>query len=332
MRMLRTLVIVGMCCVVSLAARGQVKVSQLKFNDFDAYRLSNGLVETIVVPELGRVVVYGFIGQRNQLWDNTKGVRTRPYMHFGGEKVWAWPQGEWEGEGKKSGWPPPGNMDPMKFEVKAEKGALHLKSVETLKGYGVRVHRVISLAPQGTELTMENRFEQVEEGRDQALALWSVAQVPVPEMLMVRVANEAGPPEGFSMMSPRSFKSVRRVGGEVLHIERTPEASTKLGFDATVMGAYNDGILFVARLTKTTPEGATYEPGEQGQIYSNQDPPAGRQDALPAYIELEYTSPKVKLKRGESSSLTLVWKLEKVEGEKTPEGLAQALAERLKKF
>ena len=72
-----------------------------------------------------------------------------------------------------------------------------------------------------------------------------------------------------------------------------------------------------------TPADAAFKPGDQGQIYANQDPPAGRRDALPAYIEMEWTSPTTTLKQGDFSSMTLTWSLHKLpEDQRSAEAVA----------
>src|SRR4051794_41907296 len=62
----------------------------------EAYRLSNGRVEVVVVPAVGRIMRYGPVGGPNLLWENSKlaGRPARPGKggaNFGGEKVCAGP-------------------------------------------------------------------------------------------------------------------------------------------------------------------------------------------------------------------------------------------------
>ena len=51
------------------------QLQRVQYGPFDeAYRLSNGTVEVVVVPALGRIMRYGYIGQRNVLWILTHGL------------------------------------------------------------------------------------------------------------------------------------------------------------------------------------------------------------------------------------------------------------------
>src|SRR3982750_3663343 len=77
----------------------------------EAYRLSNGTVDVVVVPAIGRIMRYGPVGRQNLLWKTPRpaGKPASPgkeWANFGGDKVWPWPQDDWPQRAGRA-WPPP---------------------------------------------------------------------------------------------------------------------------------------------------------------------------------------------------------------------------------
>jgi hypothetical protein len=70
--------------------------------------LSNGLVEAIIVPEVGRIMQFRMAGETGPFWENSQILGGAPSPNiwnqfpgsFGGDKSWPAPQSLW-------GWPPP---------------------------------------------------------------------------------------------------------------------------------------------------------------------------------------------------------------------------------
>jgi len=129
------------------------------------FRLTNGTVDVIVVPQIGRVMRYGPVGGPNLLWENPALAGRDPnpspaagvtWVNFGGEKVWPWPQ-DWEGPTGRP-WPPPPEADQAGYDVMADGATLRMTSAP-LRGFDVRVVRELTLAPTGTQLTIDSRLE-----------------------------------------------------------------------------------------------------------------------------------------------------------------------------
>jgi hypothetical protein len=175
------------------------------------------------VPSVGRVIRYAFVNGRNALWENPNTKNVKGYWHLGGEKVWPWPQDEWrDAGGKKAGWPPPPGADPLKMDARARDGVLVLTS-GLIPDYGIRLVREIRLAATGSEVVVTGRFEKVADGRDDPVAVWTIAQVPDPELVLARVSEGATLEKGYLPMGSTEFKSIRREGN-LLTIERSPVA------------------------------------------------------------------------------------------------------------
>lgn len=287
----------------------------------DAYRLSNGVVEVVVVPSIARIVHYGFVGEPNVLWLNpaTEGKPVQPgqWPNHGGDKAWIWPQEEWAIRTGRS-WPPPSATDQVPHQLEVlPRGGVRLTS-PLVAGYGVRLVREIRLEPTGTRVHLQTRLEKLRDGAEFPVAAWVVAQLPVPELMLARLHPDTPLSEGYLLLNPEPWKAIRRLGADLLVPERRSEVALKLGCDAEALAWYRAPYLVVHR--SPIRNLAEYLPGEHAQIYSNPD-------TLP-YIELEFTSPRRVLRRGESVTLEVTWELYRLTPEQgTPERLADFLGQ-----
>ncbi|MCS6829718.1 MAG: hypothetical protein RMM08_01590 [Armatimonadota bacterium] len=314
----------GVRCVVLLLCMGAVcafawaqKVERVSYRGWqDSYRLSNGTVEVIVVPSIARIMHYGFAGEPNTLWVNpaTEGKPVKPgeWLNHGGDKAWVWPQDEWP-QRIGRGWPPPSATDQVPHQVEIVNGNVVRLSSPLVAGYGVRVVREVRLEPSGTRVHILTRLEKLRDGADFPVAAWVVAQLPVPDLLLVRLYPGSTLSEGYKLFSLDAWKAVRRLAPDILLPERRSEVAVKLGCDAEVLAWFKSPYLVVHR--SPISDLADFRPGDHAQIFSNSD-------ALP-YIELEFTSPLKVLRKGESVSLEVTWELHRVPpGKQSPEGLA----------
>ncbi len=85
----------------------------------DALVMSNGVVEAVIVPSIGRVMQFRFVGESTGVfWENAAlaGKSVNPasndWGNFGGDKSWPAPQSEWPKITPRA-WPPPVAFDSM---------------------------------------------------------------------------------------------------------------------------------------------------------------------------------------------------------------------------
>lgn len=308
------------CAGIASATVWAQKVERVSYKGWqDCYRLSNGTVEVVVVPSVARIMHYGFVGEPNVLWVNpaTEGAPVKPgeWPNHGGDKAWVWPQDEW-GMRVGRGWPPPSATDQVPHQVEVIKGNIVRLTSPLVAGYGVRIVRDIRLEPSGTRVHILTRLEKMRDGADFPVAAWVVAQLPAPELLLVRLHPGSTLTEGYKLFSPDPWRAVRRLGADILLPERRSDVAVKLGCDADILAWFKSPYLVVHR----SPIGnlSDFKPGDHAQIFSNSD-------VLP-YIELEFTSPLRVLRKGESVSLEVTWELYRVPPDKgSPEELAALL-------
>jgi len=308
------------CAGIASATVWAQKVERVSYKGWqDCYRLSNGTVEVVVVPSVARIMHYGFVGEPSVLWINpaTEGAPVKPgeWPNHGGDKAWVWPQDEW-GMRVGRGWPPPSATDQVPHQVEIIKGNIVRLTSPLVAGYGVRIVRDIRLEPSGTRVHILTRLEKMRDGADFPVAAWVVAQLPAPELLLIRLHPGSTLTEGYKLFSPDPWKAVRRLEADILLPERRSDVAVKLGCDADILAWFKSPYLVVHR----SPVGnlSDFKPGDHAQIFSNSD-------VLP-YIELEFTSPLRVLRKGESVSLEVTWELYRVPPDKgSPEELAALL-------
>lgn len=282
------------------------RIERIAWGGWDeAYRLSNGEVELIVVPAVSRILHYGLVGGDNLLWRNSRVAGRVPaegeWANYGGSKPWIWPQDDWQARTGRA-WPPPTDAAATLPSAAAivDERTLRLSS-RPISGYGLTVAREIRLADHGTRV--ESRSSLSNTGRDTpyAVAAWTVAQLPADGTLFARLSAGARPDEGYRRYTG-SFAAVSRNGRDILVVERRPDQGGKIGMDADLLAWQRNDLLYVERcLDRKTPP-AQFRTGERAQIYSHPDGDATLPPGV-SYVELELTSPLRKLRAGEVVTL-----------------------------
>lgn len=282
----------------------------------DAYRLSNQETEVVVVPQVGRIMRYALTGEKNVLWEDQQ-LEGQPgsrdaWRNFGGDKVWLWPEAKWLDQ-SECGWCPPYEcaQAPHRAEI-VDSSTLRIISAP-VAGYGVRIVREISLAPTGSRVLIRSRLESAGKPGPFPLAVWSVAQLPPPDLLLARLVAGSRLPSRYKLLSKTPWDSIFDEGGGLLRLEPPTEHAAKVGMDANLLAWLKDGVLLTAaRLPADSPLDGV-EPGDMAQVFST--PGRGEQTdpgyAAP-YIELEFTSPQVRVQDAASTTLHVAWELKRI--------------------
>jgi hypothetical protein len=275
----------------------------------DCYRLSNGTVELVVAPAVGRIMRYGFVGGDNQLWTNprppvaaTKTAATE-WSNHGGDKVWPWPQ-EWKQELGRD-WPPPPALESMPHDVQViDRRTLQLTS-PPFGAHGMRVTRRIHLAPTGSRVTIESSLT-ADRPTTSEWAVWTVTAIAPSDAVLARLR-----PGGTWQLMYAAPWRVEAVGENLLKLIPPPDKSAKIGLDADLLAAQRGQVLFVQQLVMTDRPPST----ETAQVFSS--PPIVSPRPSERYGELEFTAPRVKLGPDTASRLTVHWTLHQVSGSRS---------------
>jgi hypothetical protein len=276
----------------------------------EAFRLSNGEAEVVVVPAVSRVLHYGLAGGPNLLWQNTL-VTGRPpatgqWTNYGGSKTWVWPESEWTKRNAGVWFPPtdrPGTIAST-AEIR-EGGALRLVS-PLVPDFGLTVVRDVRLADVGTRVEIRSEIRK-DGGEEYPIAAWTVTQVPADAALFARLVEGSRLADGFKAYFG-SFASVTREGANVLAIERRSSEYAKIGMDGDLLAWQRGDVLFVERSHGTHAPLTRFAVGDRAQVYSHFD----ADPALPSgvsYVELELTSAMSSPRLGESVTLETSWQI-----------------------
>jgi hypothetical protein len=309
-------------------------IRQETYKGLPAYRISNGTIELIAVPQTGRIARFAFVGGKNVLWENPlPKAEAKDGYNDGGDKVWVWPQADWPKRIGR-GWPGPDATDlPYGVEKMVDQGSggqptLRLTS-RVFTGYGVRAVRDITL--QGNAAHIVTRFEKVEAGNEFPAAVWTVAELPFPDALAVRLIADSPLPGSYKQdttWGPVTAWKLLPAGDATpaVRLVQRPTTSGKVFVDADSLGAAKGDVALIQRVRASKDD--RYNAGDRAQLYTEATPaPADAATASP-FIELEFTSPLVALAQGQSLSLDMTWELHHINPQQAKADLARLLAGR----
>jgi hypothetical protein len=271
----------------------------------DSFLLSNGLVEAVVVPSVGRIMQLRFAGERDgPFWENpmigtrTTAIDASDWANFGGDKAWPSPQADWEHMARRS-WPPPAGFDgqPMEAAIDGPAAVTLVSPIDA--GYGIRVRRRIELSPDRPVMTVTTTYERV-AGAPIEVAVWVITQLKNPVVVSAPLGEASGKGSGFEPQSDELPAGLHVADG-LLSLTRDPRQNHKIGMRAATLVWI--GATELLRIDSALVAGAKYpDDGCSAEVYTNADP-------LP-YVELELLGPLARLEVGGSiervSSYTLV--------------------------
>ena len=286
--------------------RAAVTVKTVTYNGWKgAQQLSNGTVEIVVVPQIGRIMRYGFAGGANVLWNNAalNGKTTdlnapgKDWINYGGDKLWPAPQERW-------GWPPDRLLDSGAQTIKALPNHHLLLTGPVVKALGIQFRREIALDETGSGVTITNTLVNTGTA-DVDWSIWQVAQIDNPSEARLMRNPQGRFPNGFFTFSGMDVDAESLTATDtVVTLKRHATQSAKIGVDSPTgqLQAVTMGGTFT--FTAHYEMGATYpDSGCAQQIYTNPDPNK--------YVELELLGPMLPLKPNASRVFVTHWSLTK---------------------
>lgn len=274
----------------SLSAEGETRIRKASYHAWNqAFVIDNGVVEVVVVPEVGRVMQFRFKGDdTGPFWENraldgkSPNSQSAEWINFGGDKTWPAPQGEWA-KITGRGWPPPQAFDSLPVEAEIQGKVLLLKS-KVDPSYGIQTDRRISLHDTKAEMEIETIYRKV-EGAPVRVGVWVISQLKDPERMFM-------PASGYNKQSEVLPASLKMENG-MITCARSAQDSTKIGSEAgDLFWADAKWIVHIRAPRETVGEFPDH--GSSAEIYTNPDPNA--------YVELETLGPLRQLRAGDSLS------------------------------
>ncbi len=267
----------------------------------NCYRITNGTVDLVVIPQIGRIMRYGFVRGPNVLWNNpelraTTVRKPGEWMNYGGDKLWPAPQSLWK-------WPPDPVFDGSPQEVEILPNGLRLQTKASPR-FGVRFERRITMAEQGSGVTLRNKMVNVSP-RAVELAVWQIAQVDDPEITFLQAEPNRYMPNGWHGFGRADLDPAYHIlEGTNLALRRNPKEARKFGTASRLgeLTARKAGNIFLMS-SPTILSGKYPDEGSAQQVFLSADPAK--------YVELELMSPMRKLPPGKAEELVVRWSLEK---------------------
>jgi hypothetical protein len=268
----------------------------------DSLTISNGKVEAIIVPGIGRVMQFHFVGEGDVFWQDrsmdgkSPDPSAKKWGNFGGDKSWPAPQADW----KKlvgRGWPPPATFDAVPFDAVVEGTTVELVSpVDAF--YGIRLRRRVKLDPQQPVMSITTTYEKL-RGSPIKVGIGVITQLRDPQRAFMVLPKKSRFPKGYVLLQfglPQDLV----VKDGLVSLNRSHSTESQIGTDASTLLWMDDK--YVLRIESMRVEGAEYsDQGSSAEIYTNYDPFA--------YVELETFGPLIPMKVGDKIERTNLYTL-----------------------
>jgi hypothetical protein len=270
-----------------------------------AYRLSNGRLEAIVVPEMGgRILRFGEVGGDNWLWVGTEEQQAGEKTQFwGGDKTYFGPHSLWRFTMPATWPPPPPDGEPHAAEI-LPGGRLRVVS-PVWATVGARIERVLGFDGQG-DFVIEHRAEPVPGSRLPG-ALWTITQIPPTDAVYVPLAADSPYKQNAFWYGQATAEGAHAVSvaPDLLRVTPTEGTVWKLGAappHPALAAVRGKEVL----LQRADPQPGPYPGGpDRGgftvEVYHHNAPGPGQ------FTELEFLSPLKRFEEG--MRLTTRWSL-----------------------
>lgn len=273
-----------------------------------AFTISNGRVEAVVVPAIGRVMQFRFTGETDgPFWEN-RALDGRPadpeakeWVNFGGDKTWPAPQADWARVARRA-WPPPAAFDAMAVRAEVSGKTLVLRNPHD-PHFGIEAERTIELDASAPIMRIRTTYRK-RDGAPVTAAVWIITQLKDPERMYVPLPPKSIFPDRYTKQSEHPLANLRIEGG-FLTATRSPKESSKIGTDASAL-IWGDSK-WIVRVSMPRLADAVYpDQGSSAEIYTNSDPLT--------YVELELLGPLRELKPGDAISQDQTYELYRRDG------------------
>jgi hypothetical protein len=287
------------------------QLTQVTYQGRKAFRLTDGRSEAIIVPEIGRVMSYGFVGGPNLLWNAAPGgLDYGGWQNYGGDKTWPAPQSSWP-VNVGQGWPPLKEWDGAPQGAEALTGGRLRTTSPVAKRLGARVVRDYSFGADG-DLIVAQTIEKL-RGAPMMLSIWNVAQLKAPQAVFLPLNPQSAYKDNFHWIGKNNMPSiVTPLSQTLLQVRPTLTApfsnGYKIGVDSPVssIAAMINDTAFMIRSAR--PDGA-YPDGAEGAGFPVEFYDSGDTDRARHYVELELLSPLRLFTAGTRWTHTVRWSL-----------------------
>lgn len=293
-------------------AASNPRITPTTFNDRPAFRLSDGRSQAIIVPSVGRVMSWGFVGGPNLLWAPAEAPDYGGWISYGGDKNWPAPQSQWPLTVGKA-WPPEPAWDGLPHRAEILPGArLRTTSPVSKALLGARIVREYSFNTRGG-LEIHQIAEKL-RGGPIMLSIWSIAQAQ-PDTVYLPLNPKSVYKNNFMWLGEvRKGASIAAVSPRLLRVRpirvkpKAPNGSYKIGLDSPVSAIVSVKGQTAWLLQNTRADGQ-FPDGADGAGFPVELYDSGDSNPLNHYIELELLGPLRAARAGSRWQQTMTWSL-----------------------
>jgi hypothetical protein len=278
-----------------------VSVERISYHDWpDCYLISNGQVEAVIVPAIGRVMQLRLAGDaEGAFWENRtldgqlRDVASNDWINFGGDKCWPAPQALWiEHQGRD--WPPPEAFGAQQVTASASDRGVVVKSPVD-PGFGIQVVRHIELDAGQPILRIATQYHKL-SGSAVRVGIWTITQMREPERVCVLLSPDSRFAAGFIRLMSAEPADLK-IDGRLLSLRRHQRQHVKIGTDGSSMAWV--GANCVVRIDAEIRPGEYPDGGCSTEVYTCPDPFQ--------YVELETLGPLTTMNPGDRIEQTTVY-------------------------
>ncbi len=285
----------------------EAAISKTTYQNRPAYKLTNGAVDAIVIPEIGRIMSFGKIGGPNLIWNaQSEQLVKNGWKNYGGDKTWLAPQENWPSVNGSKSWPPDVALDgsPQKADVLSG-GKLQLTT--PVSPTGIRIIRTMYFDDNG-EFVIEQTARK-ESGAPVKASIWSVTQVVPGQAVFVAVNPDSPYKDSVYRFKNQKAQSIELAKPNLARIQMQPNGEIgKVGFDTKIaaIAAVRDGVAWVQKAPR--PDGDYPDaPDENSSGFPTETYLYGNPKMY--YQELEFLGPLQNYYVGTSWTHTVRWSL-----------------------
>lgn len=304
----------------------QVKTELINYKGWsNSVQLNNNEIKLIVVPKIGRIMHFSYMNEENLLFENPefegdiyspenpyKVNEELAHAAFGGDRIWPTVQDSFEVLNGSRGLSDPW-IDGSEWQYELVANGVQITSMVS-DHVGAKVTRTITLNPEGTTVSIQQKMEKIKRGKQRKLeplplTIWNLSKIKTPDFNLISLRDNSKFENGIFIPTwpdniNSAWKNYSRIG-DVGMLIPDPKLFQKVGADsegwvAGVTGNIVFGAFFQFDENETYPDGGT-----SATIFTCSD-----------FTELECLSPVKSLTTGKSIQFDIQWKLHKIDDTK----------------
>ncbi|ARV05198.1 hypothetical protein BTO04_00140 [Polaribacter sp. SA4-10] len=302
----------------------KIKILSLQYKGWkNTIEISNLDIKILVVPEIGRIIYYGFTTGENIFYENQEleGTIFNTGAYFkkdhkiqapnvGGNRVLPCSE-EYFNTITGSRHVPDPYINASPYKVSYLKNGVILESPIS-KILGIQIKRTITISETGTAVKIEQELTKIKSAKNTALekiplTIWSLSKIKTPNISYLPIDKKSIFNNGYLIPvwpDAKNYAAINvTVKNSILELKSTDNSPQKVGSDSKKwVAGYLEESLFIEEFNFET-------------IYKNSYPDKGTSVTIfgnDLFTELECLSPEKTLKIGEKINYDLNWSLHKV--------------------